>query len=195
PLAGSPADLEVSLSAKATSTTEFRLVSERGETIRKLQMHPINSDREWLELTGSLEVPQVPFRIAVNGRDLNGKPYQRFIGRLFHGESIEVIPKLDFDELPVGSTKHALFTLRNVGATRTFRVTVTDTRGFLSKVQPSTLEIGSGESAHIIVDLTVPAGADTERDDDVVVVVSSTGGLATSNSAVVQLSVTQPGNN
>src|SRR6266404_2303849 len=44
PVAGTPATLRASLSASATKTTEFYVVNERGQTVRKLQMHAVNSD-------------------------------------------------------------------------------------------------------------------------------------------------------
>ena len=87
PVAGTPAMLQASLSARATKTTEFYLVTEQGQTIQKLQMHAVNSDRDFLEFVGSVDLPIVPFRVAVMGRDSNGKQYQRFFSNLFHAES------------------------------------------------------------------------------------------------------------
>ncbi len=195
PLAGDPAALEIDLSAEPARTTEFRLVSEGGETIKELQMRRLNSDRESLEFAGMVQLPQKPFRIAVRGVDVNGKAYQRFVSRLFHAESVEVTPKLDFDELPVGSTKNAVFVVRNTGVARTFKVSVTDTHGFVSHVEASSLELRSGESSSITVQLTVREGANITGGDDLVTVVSSTSGPATSNSSVVHLAIVQPGHN
>src|SRR5262245_25349599 len=92
PLAIIPATLQVSLSAKEAKTTEFRLVTDRGDTIQEVQMHAANSDREFLELVGSVELPKQPFRVAVAGRDSNGQTYQRFFSTLFHAETVEVLP-------------------------------------------------------------------------------------------------------
>jgi hypothetical protein len=189
PLAGTPATLQASLSAAATKTTEFRLVNERGELIQKLHMRPVNSDREMLEFIGSVDLPKTPFRVAVMGRDSQGNQYQRFFAALFHAESVEVSPRLDFDELPAGSTKQATFKVRNIGSPGTFRITVTDARQFVSRVEPKELSLGAGESAIIRVDLTVPGGTAPGVGDDVVVVATSTAGPGTSNSSVVHLSV------
>jgi hypothetical protein len=189
PLAGMPATLQASLSAAATKTTQFRLVSERGETIQKLRMHHVNSAREILEFVGTLDLPKVPFRVAVMGRDSHGRQYQRFYAPLFHAESVEVSPKVDFDELAAGTTKQATFTMRNIGFPRSFRMAVTDARQFVSKVEPKELSLGVGESGIIRVDLTVPAGTPPGVGDDVVVVATSTAGPGTSNSSVVHFSV------
>src|SRR6266436_5973654 len=189
PVIEAPATLQASLSASATKTAEFYLVTERGQTIRKLQMHEVNSNREFLEFAGSVDLPSVPFRVAVTGRDFSGRQYQRFFSNLFHAESVAISPKLDFDELPAGSTKQVAFTVRNIGLPRTFKLTVTDAHQFVSKVEPKELALGAGESGIVRVDLAVPAGTSPGVDDDLVIVAQSTTGPPTSNSIVVHLSV------
>jgi von Willebrand factor A domain-containing protein 7 len=193
PIAGTPATLQASLSASATKTAEFHLVSERGQIVQKLQLHAVNSDREFLGFVGSVDLPDVPFRVAVRGRDVNGKQYQRFFSSLFHAESVQVSPRLDFDELAEGSTSHVSFTVENVGFPRTFHITVTDAHQFVSKVDPKELTLGAGKSGTVRVDLTVPAGSAPGIGDDVVIVAASTAGPPTSNSSVVHFSVSSSG--
>src|SRR5258707_11796803 len=166
PLAGTPATLQASVSANATKTTEFDLVTEGGQAIQKLQMHAVNSDREFLEFVGSVDLPNVPFRVALIGRDSNDKHYQRFFSNLFHAEGVEVSAKLDFDELAAGSTKQVTVTQRNIGFPRTFKLTVTDAHQFVSKVEPKELALGAGDSGTIRVDLTVPTGTSSGAGDD-----------------------------
>jgi hypothetical protein len=188
PVAGRPATLQVSLSA-AVETEEFHLVTEGGETIQNLRMEKVSSDGNTVEFVGTLDVPKVPFRVVATGRDAHGAQYQRFFAGLFHAESVEVSSKLDFDEVPAGATKQATFTVRNTGPTRTFRVTVTDGRQFVSKVEPKELTLGLDESGLIRVDLTVPAGTASGVGDNVVVVATGTSGLSTSNFNVAHISV------
>jgi hypothetical protein len=188
PVTGTPAMLEVSLSGSATAT-EFCLVTEEGEAIQELQMHAVNSDRQFLEFVGNVDLPTLPFRVAVKGNDLNGKPYQRFFSNLFHAESAEVSPQLDFDELSPGSTKQVAFAVRNFTVPRTFKITVTDTHQFLDKVEPKELTLRAGESGTVRVDLTVPAGTAPGVGEDLVFVVASVVGPATSNSSIVHFSV------
>jgi hypothetical protein len=189
PVTGMPAMLEVSLSASATQTAEFYLVSEEGLTIQKLQMRTANSDPASLGFVGSVNLPSVRFRVAVNGSDLNGRPYQRFFSNLFHVESVEVTPRLDFDELSPGSSKQLTFTVRNLGVQSTFKITATDAHQFVGKVEPRELTLGAGESGTVRVDLTVPAETASGVGDNVVFVASSIAGPATSNSSVVRFSV------
>jgi von Willebrand factor A domain-containing protein 7 len=195
PLVGTPATLQASLSASATKTTEFYLVNEQGQTIQKLQMDAVNSDRQFLEFVGSVSLPNVPFRVAVIGRDSNDRQYQRFFASLFHAESAEVSANPDSDELSPGSTRQVAFKVRNIGSPRTFKITATDTHKFLTKAEPKELALGAGESGTVQVELTVPAATAPGVGDDLVIVAASTAGPPTSNSSVVHLSVSSSGQN
>jgi hypothetical protein len=189
PVTGTPATLQVSFSASATETTEFCLVTEDGETIQKLHLNAVNSDREFLEFVARVDLPTMPFRVAVRGRDLNGKQYQRFFSHLFHVESVEVSPQIDFEQLSPGSTKQIAFTVRNIAFPRTFKITVADAHQFVTKVEPKELALGAGESGTVQVDLTTPAATAPGVGDDIVFVAASINGPPTSNSSVVHFSV------
>jgi hypothetical protein len=167
PVAGIPATLQASLSASATRTAEFYLVSKQGETIQRLHMRTVNSDREFLEFVGSLDLPNVPFREVVIGRDSNDKQYQRFFSSLFHAESVEVSAKLDTDELSVGNTTQIAFMVRNFGVPRTFKIVVTDAHQFVGQVEPRELALAGGESGIVLVNLAVPGGTAPGTGEDV----------------------------
>jgi von Willebrand factor A domain-containing protein 7 len=194
PVAGTSAMLQVSLSGRAKQSTEFYLVTEQGKTIEKLQMRSVNSGRELLEFVGSVDLPGVPFRVALLGRDSNGKQYQRFFSNLFHAESVEVSAKPEFEELSAGSTQQIAFTVRNIGVPRTFNITVTDSQRLVSEVEPKKLMLGAGESGAVLVHLTVPAGTAPGLGEDVVIVAASTAGPPTSNSSVAHFSVSSSQN-
>ena len=189
PIAGRPATLQVSLSARQTRTAEVALVSARGDVLEKLHLKTTDPDREFLELTGDVTLPNEPFRVAVIGRDTKGMLYQRFNSPLFHAETVEVIPKLAFDEVAPGSAQTAQFELNNFGPARTFKVTVTDAHKFVSDVQPKELSLPANGTGNLKLQLSVPAGTQPGTGDDLVVVVASTSGPPTTNSAIVHLSV------
>lgn len=189
PVIGKPAMLEVSLSGQEAQTAEFELVNERGTPLQKLKMHAENEDRSFQDFLGSVELPATPFRVAVTGRDSHGRPYQRFVSKVFHAESVEVVSTLNFDELSAGDAKQAVFTLRNIGAARTFRITVTDARHFVTNVEPTEMSLAADETGRVMVDLTVPSETAAGVGDDLVVVAASKAGPPTSNSSVVHLSV------
>jgi hypothetical protein len=189
PLAGGPTTLQASVSAADAKTTDFSFVSERGDILQKLRLKASGADRESLEFFGDVALPGVPFRLAVSGRDTKGMQYQRFYGSLFHAETVEVVPKLNFDELAPGSTREVEFEIRNLGPARSFKVIVTDSRRFVTVVERE-LAVGAHQTGSLKVQMTVPASTASGSGDDVVVVASSTSGPATTNSAVVRLSVT-----
>lgn len=189
PIAGEPATLQVSLSASDARTSEIALVSERGDVLEKVPMKVTDPNRDFLELTGEVMPPKAPFRVAVIGSDTKGEAYQRFYGPLFHAETVQVIPKLDFDEIAPGETRKATFEIKNRGETRNFKVRVTDAKRLVARVEPTELRIGEHETGLVEVELAAPASTANLFEDNLVIVVSSTTGSATSNSAVVKLSV------
>lgn len=189
PIAGQPATLQVSMSAKEARTTEFALVSSKGDVLQKLHLKTTDHDREFLELTGDVALPNVPFRIAVSGRDGKGTPYQRYDSPLFHAESVQVVPKFNFDEITPGEKKTGEFEVKNFGPARAFKVTVADAHKFVAEVEPKELSVPAQESGKLKVQIAVPAGTQAGVGDDIVVVVASTSGVPTTNSAIVHLSV------
>ena len=189
PVAGKPATLQVSLSAADAKTTEFAFVSERGELLQRLRLEPSDNDREFLEFTGDVDLPTMPFRIEVKGRDVNGTTYQRFNGPLFHAETVQVIPKLDFDEVSPGAARDAIFEVKNTGAARSFKVLASDARRFIKGVEPQELQLGANATALVRIRLAVPSTSAENVEDDLVIVATSTSGAATTNSAIAHLSV------
>jgi hypothetical protein len=188
PVAGKPAMIRASISAEGTTNTEFYLASERGEIIQRLQMRSIDAAGE--EFFGMVDLPNEPFRVAVTGIDGNGKQYQRFYASLFRAESLEVSWNRSFDELQAGSTRQAQFTIRNAGGNGTFKVTAVDAHHFAVKVEPAELTLASGQSGTVLINLSVPAGAQPTG-DDVVVVATSTAGPTRSNSSVAHFLIVQ----
>lgn len=188
PIAGSAATLRTELSGDDAKSAEFVLVSERGDVLEKLAMKP--SDNDPLEFFGDLKLPGVPFRIAVVGTDTAGLRYQRFYAPLFHAETVQVTPKLDFDEIAVGGdTREAVFAVKNLGPARSFRITVTDARRFVTNFEPRELPLDADGSGLVRVQLSVPVGISNVFEDDLVIVAASNSGPATTNSAVVRLRV------
>ncbi len=189
PLADGPATLKVHLSSGAISTAEFKLVTERGETIQNVRMETESANPDDREFVGTLELPSQPFRVAVTGLDTNGKLYQRFFHSLFHAETVEVSPSTDLAELPPGRTTPVTFTVRNVGPPSAFRVVVADSKRFVSRVEPQELELGSGESGKVVVDMAVPPGTAPGTGGDLTITVTSTSVPATQNGTSTHFSV------
>jgi von Willebrand factor A domain-containing protein 7 len=184
PVAGLAATLHASVSARAVRTAELYLATEQGYVLQKLQLHKVNSYPESLEFVGSVDLPTVPFRVAVAGLDSSGNQYQRFFSSLFHAETVEVSGHPDIDAPSPGSTKQLTFAVRNIGSSRMFNITVFDAHKFVTNVEPKELLLGAGESGTVRVELTVPPGTPPGLGDDVVLVATSASAPATSNFTV-----------
>jgi len=189
PIAGRHATLQVSLSAAESKSTEFALVSTKGDVLEKLHLHATSEDRDFLDMAGDVALPSEPFRVAVLGRDEREMPYQRFYATLFHAESVELKPRFGFDAVPPGEKKTGEFEVKNFGPARSFKVTVVDAHKFVTRVEPLELTVGANETRRLNVEIAVPAGTQAGVGDDLIVVVASTSGTPTSNSAIVHLSV------
>jgi hypothetical protein len=170
-------------------TAVFYLASLSGTLIQRIQMQRVSANGDLSEYIGTVQLPDSPFRVAVTGLDSNGVRYQRFFASLFHSESVEVSWNHAFDELPAGSTKQVEFTIRNGAFARTLQLTVTDAHHFMTRAEPRELTLGIGQSATIVVDLTIPAETPLGAGDDLIVVATSTDSPATSNSSVAHFSV------
>ena len=194
PIAGRNAILQVSMSATKAETTDFALVSVRGDVLEKLHLKVTDPDRDFLELAGEVKLPDQPFRIAVSGRDIKGMPYQRFDSPLFHAETVQVVPRFSFDELAPGEKKTGEFEIRNLGSARTFQVTVTDAHKIVTSVEPKEVVLPAHGTGILKVQLAVPAATTPAYGDDLVVVIASTSGAPTTNSAIVHLSVASKSN-
>jgi hypothetical protein len=79
--------------------------------------------------------------------------------------------------------------VRNVGAPRTFELTVTDAHRFVSTVEPKELKLAAGETGTVLVGLTLPPGTAAGTGDDIVMIATSVAGPPTSNASVAHFSV------
>jgi hypothetical protein len=85
--------------------------------------------------------------------------------------------------------KRAEFTVRNTGASGTFKITVVDTHQFAVKAEPAELALDSGQSGTVVINLSVPSATRPGTGDDVIVVAKSSAGPRASNSSVAHFSV------
>jgi hypothetical protein len=187
PLTGKRATLEVDLS-QAVKAAEFHLVSERGDILAPVRMHIDSSDEDSHEYFGELDLPAVPFRVAMAGKDSRGNAFQRFFHTLFHAESVE-ITLADHSEVPPGGTTRVTFTVHNIGPPSTFRIDATAGKRLVSRVEPPELSLATGERKTVTVEMTLADGTRSGlRSDDLTVTATSTSGRSTSNWATVSLS-------
>ena len=143
----------------------------------------VNSDREFLEFVGSVDLPSVPFRVAVKGatrmagntRDFSRICFMRKAWKFLQSWTLTSCPR----EAPSKS--------RSRCETLASRAHSSDGNGRASiREQGGTERAGAGRGGvgTVRVDLTVPAGTAPGVGDDVVIVARSIAGPPTSNSSV-----------
>lgn len=150
PIAGRPATLRVSLSSTITSPT-FQLVSLDARPLQAVDLQSTDN----LEFSGTITLPDEPFRVLVNGRDESGIRVQRAWPSLFHGEVVEVVPP-GGETVTAGTEMAVTFTIRNHGPAVRLSLVASDQRGKVVAVEPPALELGAGAEGIATVRLTVP---------------------------------------
>jgi hypothetical protein len=153
PIAGRPATLRVSVSPTITSPA-FHLVSLDGRPLQTLELQSADS----VEFTGTITLPDQPFRVAVTGRDASGIGAQRMWNGVFNGELVEVIPPAG-ETVTAGAELPVTFTIRNHGSAVRLSLVGLDHRGKIVTVEPQSLELDAGTEGTATVQLAVPADA------------------------------------
>jgi hypothetical protein len=69
----------------------FRLINSEGNTLEPIEMEKISETDAEHELVRTFDVKHPAFRLAVEGHDAGGYPFQRVLPRLFQAQAPEVI--------------------------------------------------------------------------------------------------------
>lgn len=195
PLAGQPV-LGATTTALAAlrgpfAEVGFELLDTGGDPIQPLDLELGNEHAALDEYVGSAVLPTQPFRVAAVGLDEEGNAFRRLFPPIFRVQPIEVrvVAGTLVEALPVGATTTLAFTVTNHGAPGFFAVSAAEANGFVAGVGPTLLDLGTGESAEVEVDLFVPAGTDPSTIALLTVSATSTANPAVGNSTAVELPV------
>jgi hypothetical protein len=188
PLAGRQETLRANFSGRI-QTTEFRLVSESGETLRKFDVHETGSDPEDHEYLGTGVFPEQQFRLAVTGLDSSGARYQRMYLTAFRATTVELVPLQVPEELRAGEKTTVACRVRNLGKAASFQVVAVDDHGFVTRGNSSRLVLDQGAAATIEVDLDVPAATPPGTGVTLTLAATSTSDPDITNGTAVELSV------
>lgn len=74
------------------ATVKFELLDQRGRAIQTLYFVKEDTDVTSGEFVGLVTVPAQPFRVAVSGLDVTGKPYRRVFEHLFRPTNVLPAP-------------------------------------------------------------------------------------------------------
>ena len=183
PLAGRPATLRVRLTQPEPATPEFTLLSSQGRPLDKVTLNRVDDE----EFVGEINLPAVPFRVAVSGTDAAGVRYQRVDRGLFRGETVEVVAASG-DTIAGGAQTPMSFIVRNHGGRASYRITATAGGEILKRIEPPVVELEERTERRITVWLPAATVA-AARDSLELMVVASTEDMRSYNSAFQQVAI------
>lgn len=70
--------------------TKFKLINSEGKTLESLEMEPVSESGDDREFVHTFALKHPAFRVAVEGRDAGGYPYQRVLPRLIQAQPPKV---------------------------------------------------------------------------------------------------------
>lgn len=157
PLAGSESTGEATILGTFASAL-FQLIDENGSIIRtiNLMQNLPNAARD--HFIGAFQPPAVPFRVVATGTDTNGFRYQRIFPTVYRTQTVGLkVEALSTDAVRAGTSTTFNFVATNLGSAATFSIGAVDNLGFITLVNPTSLNLGMGASATIQVTVNVPA--------------------------------------
>jgi len=185
PIAGRPATLRVTVSDLEAETPQFVLFSAEGQLLQRVELARVGRD----EYVGPIDLPAVPFRVAVTGVDSGGASYQRFHKGLFRAELVEVVPTSGEAIVAAGQETAVPFTIRNSGPRARYRIVAVYGGQVVSRVDPDVVEIDQDAEQQISVWLRVPATAAAGSSTDLRVTATADGPRQSWNSAAQKITV------
>ena len=134
-------------------TANFRLVDLSGATIQSMNLTLSYGSKYY----GLVSIPNVPFQVAVEGDDEDGVHYDITFPEVFESQTVEVnvVPPFPFlvpgvNTLTASVTNHGTSSIP-------FTFAATNSQGFISRIDPVSLTLGSGETGEFEFDVTVPS--------------------------------------
>jgi hypothetical protein len=183
PVAGRPATLRARVTREHVTDAIFDLVSMNGARLQALELSPVTASSTEEEYVGEIaNLPSVPFRVRVSGRDRTGAVYQRFSGPSFHAATVEVIAPQTVT-LTRGQQTPVTVSVRNVGAPARLQI-VAVLNATVLRVEPATLQLSANESRDVTVWADVPTNG-TLLSSEIVVSAESPTDPAAANSAII----------
>jgi von Willebrand factor A domain-containing protein 7 len=189
PIKGQPTSPDQTARARLSGpfqTATFKLLSEAGDFLQNLPL--TTTDRK--EFMGNVRLPGQAFRVAVEGTDERGLPYQRLLSHRMELQSIEITTLTPVEELKAGTTTKMSFQLRNLGTAGAFDATVVWVgRNFIRTPPPMRLALPAGGAAAIEADVDVPADATPSTELTISVAVTRKTPPASENGLALSVSI------
>jgi len=187
PVAGRPATLRARITRVEVTDVTFDLVSMSGARLQAIELSPITPSNSGEEHLGEIaNLPRVPFRVRVFGRDRTGAVYQRVSRAAFHAATVEIEPP-QTAVLTRGQQSPVTVTVTNAGApTQLHIVAVLDAQ--ILRVEPETILLNANESRDVTVWADVPVNR-TSLFAEIIVTAESPTDPAAANSTILRATV------
>ena len=184
PVAGRPATLRARVTREDVTDATFDLVSMSGARLQAIELSPVTASSTEEEYVGEIaNLPSIPFRVRVSGRDRTGAVYQRVSRPAFHAATVEVVAPQTVT-LARGQRTPVTVSVRSVGAPARLQI-VAVLNATVLRVEPATLQLSANESRDVTVWADVPADG-TALSPEIVVTAESPTDPAAANSAIIQ---------
>jgi hypothetical protein len=190
PVAGRPATLRARVTREEVTDATFDLVSMSGVQVQTIELSPVTASSTEEEYVGEIaDLPGIPFRVRVSGRDRTGAVYQRVSRPAFHAATVEVVPP-QMVTLARGQRTPMTVSVRSAGTPARLQI-VAVLNATVLRVEPATLQLSANESRDVTVWAEVPA-SDTSLSPEIVVTAESPTDPAAANSAIIRATLLDP---
>ena len=184
PVAGRPATLRARVTREHVTDATFDLVSMSGARLQAIELSPVTASSTEEESVGEIaNLPGMPFRVRVSGRDRTGAVYQRVSRPAFHAATVEVVAPQTVT-LARGQRTPVTVRVRSVGAPAQLQI-VAVLNATVLRVEPATLQLSANESRDVTVWADVPADG-TPLSPEIVVTAESPTDPAAANRAIIR---------
>jgi hypothetical protein len=184
PVAGRPATLRARVTREDVADATFDLVSLSGAGLQSIELSPVTASPAEEEYVGEIaNLPSIPFRVRVSGRDRTGALYQRVSRPAFHAATVEVVAPPTVT-LARGQRTPVTVSVRSVGPPARLQI-VAVLNATVLRVEPATLQLSANESRDVTVWADVPADG-TPPSPEIIVTAESPTDQAAANTAIIR---------
>jgi hypothetical protein len=173
----------------AFATTTFKLVSVEGDTIQNINLMRNFPNASPNHFIGMFNLPSVPFKVVATGTDPAGFQYQRMFPTIYRAQVVGVDVEVGNGVVEAGKTTTLNFTVKNLGGPATFRANVVSELGSITRISPTLLTLGTGASATVQYDISIPSSTPLESSFTVTITATKIDDTTVFNSAMVNLTV------
>ena len=184
PVKGSVQQVNITLMGSFQTAT-FHFTAEDGTTV--LQDLNLESVSQVIPgaFSGLVQLPNQPFRIAASGLDLDGNSYFEVSATIFQARTVEINFDTSISRVDIGTTTLS-GSITNHGPPENFNIEVQSTMNLVTRLEPGSLYLATGESGVFEADITVPEDMPEFTFLDVKVIATGASNVDATNSSKLE---------